>query len=266
VEKVRCSTEGYAAGASIPLPSKNIGQSWIAPLLCHYGDGAGALQGRGRVMPHIKSYCLYEVLPPEHRGKKAELGGGGGGGSGSGSSSSSGLPRPRVKVHWFLMTSANLSNTAWGQLQNLDKGGGSAPELKLASYELGVLFFNDDDDDSVNHDDLDTGLLTPLAPAHPPHVAVRNGSTSSHVRPGGGSHSLKKRLLPIPYELPPRRYRPYDEPWTHDQAHPQPDSLGRQWPYPVSLWGAEATSRQALAAMPPGDAERYAACDTAATS
>lgn len=57
---------------------------------------------RSQAMPHIKTYCRW---------------------------SSEGL-------YWFLLTSANLSKSAWG---NLTKSS-IQPSLRINSYEAGVLF------------------------------------------------------------------------------------------------------------------------------
>jgi len=172
VEKVRCSTEGYPGGASIPIPYKNICRDWVRPLLRHYGDGAGTLRGRGRTLPHIKSYVAYSPPDPP-------------------SSASSSCSGTSLKVHWFLLTSANMSLTAWGQLQNCDTG---SPELKICSYELGILLYNEDDDGSQ-----------PLVPTY-----LSSGASS------------EARLLPIPYSLPPRAYEHHDMPWNVNVDQRQP--------------------------------------------
>jgi Tyrosyl-DNA phosphodiesterase len=56
-------------------------------------------------MPHIKSYCRYRCT-----------------------SSSSG--DNAVQIAWFLLTSANMSASAWGMVQKDNK-------LSIKSYELG---------------------------------------------------------------------------------------------------------------------------------
>lgn len=80
VESVRVSLEGYAAGGSLPLSSKN-NHSWLkdrffARYDCEHND-------RKRVTPHMKSYCRF-----------------------------SGQSFP-----WFLLTSSNMSKAAWGEMQ-----------------------------------------------------------------------------------------------------------------------------------------------------
>jgi tyrosyl-DNA phosphodiesterase 1 len=71
----------------------------LKPLLYRWsGDDK---QGRERAMPHIKSYCRYRCT-----GDNA------------------------VQIAWFLLTSANMSASAWGMVQKDSK-------LSIKSYELG---------------------------------------------------------------------------------------------------------------------------------
>ena len=162
----------------------------MRPLLHRYG---GALRGRTRVMPHIKSYCDYSCTSEGD-----------------------------VKINYFLLTSANMSKQAWGTLQNVDS---ARPQIAIASYELGVLFFN-------------------TTPEYP---------TLAHA--ASGVERADQLLLPIPYAIPPSRYRAMDDPWTTDGAwvmqNPAPDALGRRNCGGVSLYGENCTSRRGLAWDPP---------------
>ncbi|VDI74315.1 tyrosyl-DNA phosphodiesterase 1 [Mytilus galloprovincialis] len=99
-DNVRCSLEGYPAGASIPY-SINVAkkQTYLTSYFHHWISKG---RGRSRAMPHIKSYCRPSPSSQE--------------------------------VAWFLVTSANLSKAAWGALEK--KGS----QLMIRSYELGVLF------------------------------------------------------------------------------------------------------------------------------
>lgn len=97
VSSVRDSLEGWHAGASLCCDSKNQ-KSFFRPLL-HRWDGRA--QDRDRAMPHIKSYVRAA---------------------------------PDGEIAWILITSANLSNSAWGQMQLAGK------QLQIRHYELGCLF------------------------------------------------------------------------------------------------------------------------------
>ena len=102
VENVRCSLEGYPAGASLPYSAAFANkQTWLRSYLHQWkADHVG----RSHASPHIKSYTRLSPY------------------------------QTNVRAPWFLLTSANLSKAAWGGLEK--KG----TQLALRSYELGVLF------------------------------------------------------------------------------------------------------------------------------
>mmetsp|Transcript_59470 Transcript_59470/g.134628 ORF Transcript_59470/g.134628 Transcript_59470/m.134628 type:complete len:479 (+) Transcript_59470:377-1813(+) len=239
-EQVRRSTEGYAGGASIPLPTKNVAKEAYrqggrnACQLAQYGGGAGAL-GRSRTLPHIKTYCLYELESPADPGDR--------GASSSSSSSSAAAARAGggVKVHYCVLTSANLSNTAWGTLQLCDSG---SPELKLQNYELGLLFF--ESCEAGRGAGSVAGTSVPSSRPLVPVGSIDEARLGAAAPPPHGAMA-EARLLPLPYALPPRPFSFYDEPWTVDGAHREPDGLGRQWPFRVEKYGHGATSRQGFA-------------------
>lgn len=56
VEEVRNSVEGWAAGASVPGPAKNVQKPFLQP---YYHPWGGTAAGRQRAMPHMKSYTRY---------------------------------------------------------------------------------------------------------------------------------------------------------------------------------------------------------------
>ena len=174
-------------------------QDFVRPLLHRYGEGPGSL-GRARTLPHIKSYCLYSTTQ-----------------SSASSSSSSSSSSAAIHIDYVLLTSANLSMAAWGQLQNCDKPG--ATELKILSYELGVLF--------LPQDQLSSGALVQLTQ--------------------GGAAVLGKRVCPLPFQLPSNAFGHYDEPWTCDGRFSEPDGFGRQWPCHIELYGPNSTSSQGIA-------------------
>ena len=102
VDDVRCSLEGYPAGASLPYSSTNAKkQKW---LVSYFHRWRAEHIGRTHASPHIKTYM--RISPYD----------------------------TNVRVAWFLMTSANLSKAAWGVLEK------KSTQLALRSYELGVLF------------------------------------------------------------------------------------------------------------------------------
>lgn len=99
-DNVRCSLEGYPAGASIPYSINVAKKQQYLHTFFHHWKSVG--RGRSRAMPHIKTYCRPSPSSQE--------------------------------VAWFLVTSSNLSKAAWGSLEK--KGA----QLMIRSYEIGVLF------------------------------------------------------------------------------------------------------------------------------
>ncbi|CAJ0952409.1 unnamed protein product, partial [Mesorhabditis belari] len=98
IQDVQHSYEGYSAGGSLPYQSKtHEKQTWLRAHLCKWRSDK---RGRNKAMPHVKSYC--EI------GADREL-------------------------KWLLITSANLSKAAWGEIQK------NGEQLAVRSWEAGVL-------------------------------------------------------------------------------------------------------------------------------
>ncbi|XP_075545443.1 tyrosyl-DNA phosphodiesterase glaikit [Dermacentor variabilis] len=101
VDDVRCSLEGYPAGASIPYSIVTADkQRWLDSYFHRWKSDR---LGRSAASPHIKTYTR---LSPSSK-----------------------------QVAWLLVTSANLSKAAWGALEK------NGSQLMIRSYELGVLLF-----------------------------------------------------------------------------------------------------------------------------
>ena len=101
VENVRNSLEGYMAGASLPF-SSNLATRQKDLVKEVFHQWKASLSGRTEASPHIKTYCR---MSPDN-----------------------------ISMSWFLLTSANLSKAAWGELQL------NQTQLSIRSFELGVLF------------------------------------------------------------------------------------------------------------------------------
>ncbi|XP_022709235.1 tyrosyl-DNA phosphodiesterase 1-like isoform X1 [Varroa jacobsoni] len=96
IEEVRKSFEGYEAGRSLPYSGKvHMKQRWLSKWLHRWKADQ---VGRSRAAPHVKFYIRTS---PDYQ-----------------------------RTFWFLMSSANLSKAAWGNLQT------KAP----LSYECGILY------------------------------------------------------------------------------------------------------------------------------
>ncbi|KAJ1561954.1 tyrosyl-DNA phosphodiesterase 1 [Cladochytrium tenue] len=207
VEQVRGSLEGWAAGGNLPFAraawERNRG--WLRPLLRRWeADGTG----RGRAMPHIKTYCSI--------------------------SESDG------RLDWLLLSSHNASQAAFGALQK------SGAQLYVRSFELGVMFlphllkeYDDEDVELVawwpgrpatsrssSSRDSSTQPAS-QAPSAPPALITSNTARTDAVAAAtrGSGHEEQqqeqqrrrrpKRIfrVPLAYDLPLRAYGPRDEPW-----------------------------------------------------
>ena len=96
-ENIRTSSQGWGGGSCLPYNSNtHAKQPWLQRHLHEWRSGV-----RSTAMPHIKSYTR--------------------------------LNEDASAAQYLLLTSANLSKAAWGQLQK------QGSQLFIRSYEAGVL-------------------------------------------------------------------------------------------------------------------------------
>jgi tyrosyl-DNA phosphodiesterase-1 len=114
-------------------------------------------------------------------------------------------PDMRPDIAWWLLASHNVSSFAWG---NFTRKG-----LRVQNFELGVLF-----------------LPSLCAKRQPEFSCHENGPLAAYPLAHGGivtaSGALSLERMPVPYDIPPRKYGAHDEPWTTDSAHMEPDMKG----------------------------------------
>lgn len=116
-EEVRTSLDGYESGGSIHMKIQSAQQQkqlqYLLPLLCHWKSSSTSSASsekprreahRGSAAPHIKTYIRFSDAS-------------------------------HTSIDWALLTSANLSKQAWGDVAN--KQG----EVRIQSYETGVLIW-----------------------------------------------------------------------------------------------------------------------------
>ena len=104
-------------------------KSGLAGRLCRYDSYC---TGRGMFTPHMKCYFNYNMTPKKsllYLSRSGVIDG-----TGSSSSSLSISKDYDIHLEWFLLTSANLSQAAWGVSEK------NNTQLYIKSYEIGVLF------------------------------------------------------------------------------------------------------------------------------
>ncbi|CAK7205784.1 hypothetical protein SEUCBS139899_008563 [Sporothrix eucalyptigena] len=188
-DEIRRSLEGYDSGSSIHAKIQSPQQQkqlvYMKPMLCHWAndaEGGAPLppansspcvgdSRRRRAAPHVKTYIRY--------------------------SNSDGA----CHIDWALVTSANLSKQAWGEARS------AAGEMRIASYELGVLVWPD--------------MLT-----GEPGAAMQPVFGRDDFAEGESVAPTANVPLRIPYSLPVQRYGPHEIPWVTSLSHSEPDWRG----------------------------------------
>ncbi|KAI9283901.1 tyrosyl-DNA phosphodiesterase I [Umbelopsis sp. AD052] len=171
IEEVCASVTGLESAGFLRMDSATYEKlhSWFPSYLCRWEGKDG---GRQKIMPHYKSYTRLRANPQtkiEATGNEIEA---------------------RASIAWHLVTSANLSRAAWGDLQK------NGTQLHIRHYELGILLYPDLWEEThmlaANH-------RNPM-PKPPEFVSVNDGDVIVPVR--------------IPYGIPPKNYTGSDHCWT----------------------------------------------------
>ncbi|KAI0558679.1 Tyrosyl-DNA phosphodiesterase [Gracilaria domingensis] len=198
LHQVQNSNEGLAAGASLPVPGKNMHRDHILSRLHKWNAN---ISNKERAMPHIKTFLRYPRSQPQ-------------------------------SPLWFMLGSFNLSVAAWGRSLKPMKSS-NAGRLKILSYEMGVVFAPRLSCPAVFS--LDNGAIfkTLSSEEHSSWVEARkkslvslrlcesNSAVAEHCAKGDTSLSRENESraiveLPVPYRLPAARYQENDTPWTID--------------------------------------------------
>eukprot|EP00605_Chrysophyceae_sp_TOSAG23-4_P000399 GSChrysophyteH1.ASY1.ANO1.455.1 assembled CDS len=214
VGSIRSSVGGYSQANSIPVRAENLlsGNDTLLPYyaktLCIYD---GTVSGRHNLPPHIKTYSQFRSINYGHL----------------------------TELLWFILTSSNLSQAAWGVLQSPSKG----PKLYIKSYEMGVLFCPQDTKTlcrtfscTPNHPvlGLDRECNTKCSSCdgsevssdlHTRFFAKKSCTDVSTVSRGAGS-TINMVFFPVPYSLSAKPYNhgaKADVPWTVNTPQPYPD-------------------------------------------
>lgn len=195
-EEIRKSLDGYSSGDSIHMKLQSAAQEKqlqiLKPLLHHWRSNLD--DGKLEDMPRTKREALRNAAAPHIKTY---------------------IKFPDAKqrtVDWAMLTSANLSQQAWGW--TADKNG----QVRIASSEIGVVvwpgLFKEDDEMEV--------VMVP--------TFGRDMPEAGDVEAGVATTAAKTTIgVRMPYDLPLVPYGKADVPWCATMAHEEPDWMGNVW-------------------------------------
>ncbi|PWW74657.1 phospholipase D/nuclease [Tuber magnatum] len=188
-DEIRESLNGYRSGSSLHMkfqsPAQQLQLGYMRRHLTHWDpnpppnnqSSSSSLvikdAGRARAAPHIKTYIRFSDTDCTH-------------------------------IDWALLTSANISIQAWGSAEKDTIGSANRREVRICSYEAGVL---------VYPEILGVEEMVPTFKKDSPDE-IGDGGTAG---------------LRMPYGLPLRKYAPNDMPWCASKSYSDVDWLGQKW-------------------------------------
>ena len=188
-DEIRRSINGYGSGGSIHMRTQSSAQmkqlDYLRPMLCHWaGDQHTPSStsdpireaGRRRAAPHIKTYIRFS-------------------------------DSTMTRIDWAMVTSANLSNQAWGSETK-------AGEVRVCSYEIGIVVW------PALWDDDEAGMKAEMVPVFKQDTPEQVGDDEGVIKVGWR----------MPYDLPLVPYSKDEMPWCASAPCPEPDWMGRSWP------------------------------------
>jgi len=191
--EIRTSLDGYVSGNSIHTkiqsPAQQKQLEYLRPILCHWkhSDEAPPIRTRreayrGPAAPHIKTYIRFS---------DAE----------------------KTRIDWAMVTSANLSKQAWGEMEN-KKG-----EVWIQSYETGVVVW------PALFGEADSTAMVPVFGRDIPTAEDESGGPGKE----GGLKQETVVGFRMPYDLPLTPYKADEVPWCATLPQIEPDWMGRTW-------------------------------------
>ena len=205
-EEIRTSLNGYGSGGSIHWKLQSAQQQkqleYMHPMLCHWAHTQPASYSksvprreayRGPAAPHIKTYIRSS--DDEHK-----------------------------TIDWAMLTSANLSKQAWGDVVN-KKG-----EIWVQSWETGVVVWPALFAEPTQTTDEVT--MVPVFGKDMPEFKDVGDTTPGIDTEGqeSGGTTLKTIVgFRMPYDLPLRPYTADERPWCASMAYADPDRNGHAW-------------------------------------
>jgi tyrosyl-DNA phosphodiesterase-1 len=123
-----------------------------------------------------------------------------------------------------LLTSANLSKAAWGELQK------DGTQFMIRNFEIGVLFLpslaEQQEKEWISAETNGNTQTTHQNEPKKTKVQYQAGSVPSLISIGEDSKII---TFPLPYVIPPKKYELNDRPWIWDVQYKEPDILGNFW-------------------------------------
>ncbi|KAF2035207.1 phospholipase D/nuclease [Setomelanomma holmii] len=191
-EEIRTSLDGWASGGSIHMKLQSQQQQkqleYLLPLFCHWKTPSEsdppARHGealRGPAAPHIKTYIRY-------------------------------TDQTHKTIDWAMVTSANLSKQAWGDVVN------KKDEIWIQSYEAGVVIW--------------PALLAAEGAAEKTVMVPVFGRDMPCPEDVLDTDEEKNGMVVgfrMPYDLPLSPYKSEDQPWCATMQYPEPDWKGMSW-------------------------------------
>lgn len=232
-EEIRTSLDGYLSGGSIHWKLQSDQQkkqlAYMKPFLCHWKhDTLSPTQPttsqprqqahRGPAAPHIKTYIRFSDTT--HK-----------------------------TIDWAMVTSANLSKQAWGDVVN------KKDEIWIQSWEAGVVvwpalfanasttstttttstimvpvFAKNMPDDSNNHNSNHTRAEILDADPIQPNSLTTTTTTNTTMFHTNETQDVKVVVgFRMPYDLPLRPYTANETPWCATRGYQEKDWKGRSW-------------------------------------
>lgn len=213
---------GYTTGGSIHTKTSTPNQlkqvATLRPELKRWGKQASNPDfraGRHNIPPHIKTYICFESEPTRENSTP--------------------------DIEWALLSSANLSQQAWGTTEKPPRGiiNMKSAQVHVSSFEIGVLvwpelYLPEPSPAAITDDSLDVEPASSRDTKQPPFLARMVPVFGQDVPeyPEVIDENEPEPLmvgLRMPYDLPLTSYRRDELPWSPNAVYREPDRLGQTW-------------------------------------
>ncbi|KAF1834030.1 phospholipase D/nuclease [Decorospora gaudefroyi] len=209
-EEIRTSLDGYKSGNSIHWRLQSAQQQkqleYMHPLLCHFKHPSPVSSNRisrqeahrGSAAPHIKTYIRFSN-------------------------------EAHKTIDWAMVTSANLSKQAWGDVVNKKE------EIWIQSWETGVVVWPALFDDGAEQVTMVPVFGKDLPGPEDVPDAKPEKKTEMEMETGTGTEEQAKANpktavgFRMPYDLPLRPYEADEKPWCATMGYQEPDRFGHAW-------------------------------------